>query len=212
MPDSPLGRPRKLTERQARLIVRQATPNLFTAVQLRNLYAPSVSVRTVQRLLQNATHLGWRKMKAAPKLTPKHRSARISWARNFLSTTPYVRRHTVYSDEKRFNLDRPDGFQYYWADLRKEDDPISRHQNGGGGIMIWGCISTVGKLHITITTEILNAESYVFMLEECFKPWRSRHHPNYCHFQQDGARPHTAKVTLDYLFGEGLDVMRWPAR
>lgn len=110
MPDNPLGRPRKLTERQARLIVRQATPNLFTAVQLRNVYAPDVIVRTVQRLLQNEAHLGWRKMKAAPKLTPKHRSECVSWARNFLSTTPYVRRHTVYSDEKRSNLDVPDGF------------------------------------------------------------------------------------------------------
>ncbi len=29
---------------------------------------------------------------------------------------------------------------------------------------------------------------------------------------QDNARPHTARVTMDYLSLEGIDVMEWPAR
>ena len=47
----------------------------------------------------------------------------------------------VFSDEKRFNLDGPDGFSTYWHDLRKEEVVLSRRQNGGGGIMVWGAFS-----------------------------------------------------------------------
>ena len=29
---------------------------------------------------------------------------------------------------------------------------------------------------------------------------------------QDNARPHTARLTMDYLYHEGIEVMDWPAR
>ena len=203
-PDSPLGRPKKMTERQVRLIIRQASPNRLTARQLRNLYAKHVSVRSVQRLLNNAAHLGWRKMQAAPKLTPRHRAARVAWARTWLASSSYTRRHTVYSDEKRLCLDGPDGFKYYWADLRREEDPISRRQNDGGGIMIWGCISRSGRLRISFVGGNLNADRYIELLNDVLLPFREAHHPAYCKFQQDGASSHTAKATRRVFGGPWL--------
>ena len=35
-------------------------------------------------------------------------------------------------------VDGPDGFDYYWHDLRKEKLIFSKRQQGGGGVMIWG--------------------------------------------------------------------------
>ena len=29
---------------------------------------------------------------------------------------------------------------------------------------------------------------------------------------QDNARPHTARLTVDYLYHEGIEVMDWPVR
>ena len=75
-----------------------------------------------------------------------------------------------------------------------------------------GCMSRSESLKICFVEGYMNADTYVQMLDQGFVPWRDKYHPAYCHFQQDGARPHTAKATLEYLFGLGLDVMSWPAR
>lgn len=62
-----LGRPRRIWERTARLIVRTATSNLLTSHAMCNQYAPNVSMRTVQRVLIDAADLEQRKMRAAPR-------------------------------------------------------------------------------------------------------------------------------------------------
>ncbi|CAF4303451.1 unnamed protein product, partial [Rotaria magnacalcarata] len=43
----------------------------------------------------------------------------------------------VWPDEKKINLDGPDGFSYYWHDLRKEEEIFSTRSLGGGSVMIW---------------------------------------------------------------------------
>ena len=48
-----------------------------------------------------------------------------------------------FSDEKKFNLDGPDGFRYYWHDLRKE--PKSKRVQGGGNVMAWDAFSSLGN-------------------------------------------------------------------
>ena len=44
----------------------------------------------------------------------------------------------VFSDEKRFCLDGPDGYSYYFHDIRKEELNSFNRQMGGGGVVL-GC-------------------------------------------------------------------------
>lgn len=43
----------------------------------------------------------------------------------------------VFGWKKKCNLDGPDGYLYYYHDLRKNERIMSRRQTGGGSVMIW---------------------------------------------------------------------------
>ena len=44
---------------------------------------------------------------------------------------------TIFSDEKKFNQNGPDGFEGYWHGLRKEIRVFSTPQSGGGSVIVW---------------------------------------------------------------------------
>ena len=57
-------------------------------------------------------------------------------------------RKLVFSDEKKFNLDGPDGFQKYWHTKNFPEENYSTRYNGGGSLMIWWTFSSSGKLKL----------------------------------------------------------------
>jgi hypothetical protein len=76
-------------------------------------------------------------IKRKPALKPHHKEARLAWARAHMHwITEWL--WIVYSDEKKFNLDGPDGFNYYFHDLRTEPKILSRRQMGVGSVIVWG--------------------------------------------------------------------------
>jgi hypothetical protein len=73
----------------------------------------------------------------------------------------------IWSDEKKFNLDGPDGMQYYWVDLRKELEIFSKNVHGGGSVIVWAAFSWDGTTDIVFVDGRLNSLGVFYIIIVC---------------------------------------------
>ncbi len=81
-----------------------------------------------------------------------------------------------------------------------------------GSVMVWGCVSALGKGNLHFCDGTINAEKYIEILEHNMLP--SRRHlfqGRPCIFQQDNAKPHSAHITKSWLRRKRVRVLDWPA-
>lgn len=206
------GRPKVLSPRDERQILRVLKKNRRTSVgQLKAKSNVAASDSTIKRFLSK-NNIRRKKMKGQPRLSKDHKERRLQFAKEH-QTWDEEWTTVIFSDEKKWNLDGPDGFKYYWASKIMSEMNFSRRQNAGGGIMVWGAISAKGKLPLIIMDGKFNASRYIKMLDEaCLFEEGTRLCGENFVFQQDNAPIHTAKATMDYFHAMGIAVLPWPAR
>ncbi|CAK9827499.1 Transposable element Tc3 transposase [Anthophora retusa] len=119
--------------------------------------------------------------------------------------------NVVFSDEKKFNLDGPDGYSYYYHDLRKEERIFSQRQHGGGSVMIWGAISSKGVVDLRILKGRQNSKKYLEILKTAKIRIFDVVRDNQWIFQQDNASIHTAKLVKDWFEEQEITCLEWPA-
>ena len=129
------GRVSKLTRLTKKKIIHLASKESMSASKIKHELQLPESTRTIQRVLKQCPTLIYKKFKSRPKLTAAHKLARLAFAENSIKSCVDLSK-IVWSDEKKFNLDGPDGIKYYWHDLRKEPKTFSKRQFGGGSLMI----------------------------------------------------------------------------
>lgn len=118
----------------------------------------------------------------------------------------------VFSDEKKFNLDGPDGFNYYWHDLRKEKQFKYSRNFGGGSLMVWGAFSMHGTTSLATVTCRMNSMNYIRTLEEHLIPFGDDVMENDFIFQQDNAAIHVSRASKAWFAEKGIELLEWPAR
>ncbi|KAL7723243.1 hypothetical protein ACLKA6_012750 [Drosophila palustris] len=121
-----------------------------------------VSKTTIWRTLQRSKCIQFSKMLKAPHLLPRHKEARLKFAEDHLSTDWNT---IIFSDEKKWNLDGPDGSRCYWRDLRKDPIYFSKRNFGGGSVMVWGAFTSKATLELQFTSSRMNSKEYIGVLE-----------------------------------------------
>ena len=168
------------------------------------------STKTIQNFLRNE-NFKYEKFKVCPLLTKKHIDDRFNFCLekiHFKSEWKFI----IFSDEKKFNIDCPDGIHYYWRCLDNEVDKkiFSKRKFGGGGIMVWGAIGYNWKSDLCFISNTLNADDYKEILLKYLIPFfGTKEKKKKFTFQQDNESCHVSLVKKNFFQKRKIKVLDW---
>ncbi|GFT20829.1 transposable element Tcb1 transposase [Trichonephila clavipes] len=191
----------KTTRREDRRIVRQALVDpTLTRSTIRADVGVAIVPQTISTNFAEANFKSKHPFRALP-LTPEDRQLRLQWcqARSLCNVTDWQK--IVFSDESRFVLGTDDKRIRVWrrpGEQYNSPHTLLRHTARTAGVMVWGAIaydrrSTLIVMRGTLTGQ-LNVDD---ILRPNVGPFLNG--LTWAIFQQDNARPHTARVAQDFL-------------
>ena len=197
----------KIDNRTKRVIVRHAGAQHMTASQIRADLQLPVSVQRVRQILHEDPNTAWKKRK--PKHTARHKEVRLQFAKEHMSWQEEWHQ-VLLSDEKKFNLVGPDGYQYYWHDLRKEKETQMSQ------LWWWKCYGLGGFFLCWKTSTGMDFNKneftdYIDLLEISLLEHGEELIGENFTFQLDNATIHNSKFKKAWFREKNIQVMECPA-
>ncbi|GBN99578.1 Transposable element Tc3 transposase [Araneus ventricosus] len=164
------GRPRVTDILSDRRIQRMASSQKMSVCEITRASRLQISKNTVQRRIIESGFMIHVKISRRLPLSKLHISKRLKWARNHI---PYGDKWmaVLFSDDKKWNLDGPDGNIKYWHDLRKEHRSFFSRQSGGGSVMVWSVVGFNGQAGLAFLGGRQNSPKYTEILENHLMPF-----------------------------------------
>ncbi|VDP43121.1 unnamed protein product [Heligmosomoides polygyrus] len=187
--------------------------------QIRALNVAGLTNRAIARQLgrsqANVDHFllnpnGYRSAPAPgrPRVISSQNRRQIS---RMVSNSTWSVNQVIFGDDKKFNLDGPDGYRYYWRDLRQAPITFSLRNFGGGSLMTWAGFCSRGKLKLRFPSCRMYSLEYQPVLEFSLLPFLTGRKRQTHVLQQDNAALHVSKSITDWLQRNGIRAMERPA-
>ncbi len=197
------GRPRKLTPRQERLLMRRVEENrhassLQLSKEVESQTGVTISHDTIRHTLQrNGVH-GSRPRKK-PLLKPRHKKARLEFTRAHADKDEDYWDSILWSDETKINVFGTDGFKTVWRRKGEEyKENVCQRNTKKKCVLMWGCMSAAGVGELHFIDGIMNSQMYCSILKEKMLP-SLRALGRRALFQHDNDPKHTFKATVGFL-------------
>lgn len=204
------GRKPMVCDRTKREIGRLAVFKNMSAGQIKAELDLQVTRRRIQQILHESSNIRYENRSAKPRLFPHHRKARLQFAEKYKFWHEEWR-NVIFSDEKKFNLDGPDGSQKYWRDSRQPRQTRYSRNFSGGSLMVWAGFGYHGKTPICFISHKVNAQMYVELLNDVLLDFAEDIYGESWTFQQDNASIHSAKFTKQFFASKNVPLLEWPA-
>lgn len=209
------GRPRVTTPQEDRYLRTLHLRNRFLTVtsSAGQALGRRISTHTVTRRLRAAGIRAFRPF-TGQMLTAEHRRRRLRWSNTVRRWQRRDWQRVVFTDESRFCLFTVDGRQRVYRRRGERTAACCvRHvvPYGGGGVMVWGGICGDQTTPLVVINGNLNAQRYRDdILRPVVLPYLQQQ-PRGVLYQHDNARPHTARIVVNFLAANNVNVLPWPA-
>jgi transposase len=221
LPSSRGGRPSKLSPSLRRFCVNWMTTGKAKSaknVQKRLLEDQNVAVSrmTIGRTLHSAG-LGAFEKVSKPLLSKKNIKERLDFAKQHKDWTVNDWRRVIWSDESKINRFNSDGRQWCWIrspSTLQEAQVKGTVKHGGGSVMVWGCITSMGPGYLCKVQGNMDQSLYKQILEDELvntMQWYQMS-PSSVIFQHDNDPKHSASSIKAYLSQQQYQVLPWPAQ
>ncbi len=204
------GRKPKLNNRDLRSLRRHCIKNRHSSISdittwAQDYFGKPLSSTTIRSYIHKC-QLKLYCAKRKPYVNSVQKRRRLLWARRHLGWTITQWKRVLWSDESVFQVFFGRNGCRVLRTKEEKDHPDCYQQQvqKPGSVMVWGCVSALGKGNLHFCDGTINAEKYIEILEHNMLP--SRRHlfqGRPCIFQQDNAKPHSAHITSPGCGGRG---------
>ena len=212
------GQPRVTIDQQDHHIRLQHLRNRFktaasAARETPGRHNPRISSATVRRRLRE-NGLRARRPFRGSLLTSRHHQQCLAWARTHLQWTRQRWQEVLFSDESHSCILNADGRIRVWKRQNERLDACCINEVdrwGGANVMIWAAVSFRYKSPLHFCDQSLTGQRN---RDEILAPYvvpMFQAHQDLRIFQQDNARPHTARVSMNFLQAQNVNCMHWPS-
>ena len=143
--------------------------------------------------------------KRKPYVNRVHKRRWLLWARRHLGWTITQWKRVLWSVESVFQVFFGRNGHRVLRTKEEKDHPDCYQQQfqKPGSVMVWDCVSALGKGNLNFCDGTINAEKYIEILEQHMLPSRRHSFHN--------AKPHSAHISKAWLRKKGVRMLDWPA-
>lgn len=172
--------------------------------------ASSAAAAQLRQLSSGTSSVGQaKKIRTEPILSQFHQNERLNFANTHIVWGEEHWKRVVFMDERKFNLDGPDGFSYYFHDLRNYERTLSQRPRGNS-VYIYMVITSGGPLHLDVSIAKQKPESCIEAI--------IRERPNIIAklgnsdfvLQDHNWTTNALPSAAEWLQAEGIKTQKWP--